>query len=180
MQIKLLPPAPHPTVLFAITFPNPQPCLPIPHSYTTLVHTLNTSHPQLDLPNSVYALDKATYILELLSEVIFDMSTGEVKCIWVDGVIDAWDLRIGEKRSTWELEGGVGQMLESVLTDVNMSAEESEWEKLREEWDKYRAAEVEARANADAQVQIAAIAAAVPVIKSKHKKQRSLLMTLVA
>lgn len=108
------------------------------------------------------------------------MSTGEVKCIWVDGVIDAWDLRIGEKRSTWELEGGVGQMLESVLADVNMSAEESEWEKLREEWDKYRAAEVEARANADAQVQIAAIAAAVPVIKSKHKKQRSLLMTLVA
>lgn len=178
MLIKLLPPAPHPTVLFALTFPNAQQCLPIPHSYSTLIHALNTSHPQLDLPNSIYALDKATYLLELVSEVVFDMGTGEVKCVWVDGATDVWDLRMGESRSDWELEGGVGQMLESVLRDVNESAEETEREKLREEWDKYRAAQAEAlQANASAQVQIAAAA---PVVKGKHKKQRSLLMTLVA
>lgn len=179
MLIKLVPPAPHPTVLFTLTFPNPQQCLPRPHNYSALIHTLNTSHPQLDLPNSIYALDKATYLLEVISEVIFDMGTGQVKCVWVDGAIEAWDLRMEERRSVWEIEGGVARMLESVLRDVNMSAEEGEREKLREEWDKYRAAKAESQANAIAQIQVAAAVPAAPIVK-KHKKQRSLLMTLVA
>lgn len=176
MLIKLIPPPPHPAVLFTLSLPDPQPCLPTPNNYNAIIHSLNTSHPQLVLPNSLYALDKATYILDLLDQVIFDMVSGQVKCIWVDGVTDVWDLRLGERRSVWELEGGVGRMLESVLDDVNTSAEESEWEKLREDWDNYRAAKVEAQSNPASQVQVAAA----PVVKGKHKKQRSLLMTLVA
>lgn len=177
MLIKLIPPPPHPTVLFTLAFPAPPAALPLPQAYTQLLHTLQASTPALDIPASLQALDRATWMVECLAEVIFDLGSESVRCIWVDGSMDEWPLSAGAGIDGDQFEDCL-RMLRSVLEDVDLSAEESERERLREEWDeRYQAM---AQAHAQAQAQAAVAIPAAPHKPTKHKKQRSLLMTFVA
>jgi hypothetical protein len=182
MQIKLIPPQPHPTILFNLSFPQtslPHP-LPLPQSYQSLLHILNTSSPPLDPPHSIHALDKGTYLVEVVREVEFDMGGG-VRIVWVDGGVEEWVL--GEGGEGMEKEGCM-RMLESVLRDVDMSEEEGEREQWREEWALHQAeaaaAQAQAQANAQAQARAQAQLQAATKTNTKHKKHRSLLMSLVA
>ena len=184
MLIKLIPLHPHPTVLFTLAFTLQHPQhLPLPNAYHQLLQTLQSSTPALDTPNTLCALDRATWMVECLAEVIIDLNTETVRCIWVDEAIDEWQLASNVNQEQYE---ECLRQLQSVLHDVDTSGEEAERERMREEWEvRYHAmaqAHAEAQqAYANAQTQAALAAAAAPPVKpTKHKKQRSLLMTLVA
>ncbi|KAJ7241991.1 hypothetical protein C8J57DRAFT_1244236 [Mycena rebaudengoi] len=99
MLIKLVPPAPHPTVLFALSFPELPPHLPTPPSWTSQLSLLALD--DLEVPRTVHALDRAAGIPSLLDEVVFDLTmTGEeavgyggrVECRFLDGKVERWDL----------------------------------------------------------------------------------------
>ena len=87
---------------------------------------------------------------------------------------------MGENKCVEGEREGCMRMLERVLSDVAQSAEEDERERLRDEWERVarartsRMAEL-TEANVQAQAQQAHAQA-----KAKHKKQCSLLMSLVA
>lgn len=97
MQLKLLPPHPLPTVLFTLAYPAPPSNLPLPASYATLLKLIVEEN-LLDSDSNVlervdgasagagagrgsgqgsltpHALDRATWIAAVLSEVVFDLS----------------------------------------------------------------------------------------------------------
>ena len=112
--------------------------------------------------------------MEVLQEVAFDMGRERVRCVWVDGGVEEWALVDG---MTGGGEGGkekeeCARMLGSVLRDVDLSAEVGERERLWDEWERFGYAQSQAQAQA--------AAVSTPQKAIKHKKQRSLLMSLVA
>lgn len=143
MLIKLLPPSPHPHILFSLSFPpRLPPHLPVPPAWANNLFApaldgaahgyefeLGYGFDALDAlnlprPENVHALDKAAFIPTIVHECVFDMSAGarvRVRCLFIDGSAEEW-----------ELGGGacVG-MLESVLGDVRESVELTEREKAR-------------------------------------------------
>ncbi|KAG6844023.1 hypothetical protein H0H87_010532 [Tephrocybe sp. NHM501043] len=142
-------------VVFSVVFENLDP-LPNPSTWTSQLHNLRLD--ELEVPVSVHALDKSVGIISLLEEVTFDLSTNIISCHFVDGSMERWPL-----------EGAQCiKVLESVVRDVNESlAIEREMEE-----EKNRGREYERRAHE---------APLPPIVKpTRHKKQRSLLMTLVA
>ncbi|PBK76141.1 hypothetical protein ARMSODRAFT_905635 [Armillaria solidipes] len=158
MLIRLLPAASHPTVLFAITFQNLPDDLFNPHAWTT--HLSHLSVDGLDAPELVHCLDKAAFIPSILKEVTFDVPMSTISCRFVDGSTEEWPLRAP----------GCLQALNSVLDDVNQSALVTEREKEREK--------VKEKERKDGQQSLNSPPTTVKV--TRHKKQRSLLMSLVA
>ncbi|KAK0469313.1 uncharacterized protein EV420DRAFT_1258853 [Desarmillaria tabescens] len=158
MLIRLLPAASHPTVLFAITFQNLPDDLYNPHAWTT--HLSNLSVDGLDAPELVHCLDKAAFIPSILKEVTFDVPMLTISCRFADGSTEEWPLRTA----------GCLQALDSVLDDVNQSAVVTEREKEREK--------VKEKEHKDGQQSLNSPPTTVKV--PRHKKQRSLLMSLVA
>lgn len=179
MQIKLIPRSPHPTILFTLTLPNPDPTtnvLPLPQAYQNLLHLLATSSPPLEAPGNMHALDRATFLVEVCAEVAFDLSaSGKVRCVWVDGGVEEWPLGEGlGEDGVWRRR----ELLESVVRDVDLSAEELERERAKEEWDRFGRRQAR---DAQAQAELEAVIATAPKATTvKHKKHRSLLMSLVA
>jgi hypothetical protein len=157
MLIRLVPPTPHPTILFGIVFPETMPPnLPVPPAWHNQLSLLAVD--DLELPTSLHALDKSAAITTLLSEVTFDIPVLTVSCIFADGAKEEWPL----------MGAGFVEALVSVLDDVNDSSTEIERERERErEWERKREQERQ-------------MISPHPVKPNKHKKQRSLLMTLVA
>lgn len=158
MLIKLIPAAPHPTVLFAITFQDLNEGL-VPLSWSSQLNHL--SHDDLEVPKTVHSLDKAAALPCLLEEVAFDVPAMTISCRFMDGATDQWPL-IGD---------GCLRSLEDITDDVNESAIEAEREKEREkakerERDRRRSEVLNSPTTS--------------VKVTRHKKQRSLLMTLVA
>jgi hypothetical protein len=167
MLIKLNPKSPQPAVLYNLSYP-PAIDLPLPPAYQSLLHTLSTSFPQLDPPSTLHALDKATWLVAVLKEVVFDLDRDWVRCVWVDGGVEEWAL------SAEGVDGGCVGMLERVLRDVGLSAIEDERERLRADWERFGRQRAMAVAKHQAEVHAQA------QVKAKHKKHRSLLMSLVA
>lgn len=152
MLIRVIPLPPLPTILFTITFPNLTRDLPMPPYWDVQLQRLAAE--DLEIPHSIHSLDKAAWIAALLQEVTFDMTSLTVSALFVDHSVEEWPLMGRECVSA----------LESVLRDVNDSALESEQE----------------RADAPPQPPPAPLPPPVQAKHSKHKKQRSLLMSLVA
>ncbi|KAG7451553.1 uncharacterized protein BT62DRAFT_1000807 [Guyanagaster necrorhizus] len=158
MLIRLLPPASHPTVLFAITFQNLPGDLFNPHAWTS--HLSNLSVDGVDTPELVHCLDKAAFIPSILKEVTFDVPMLMISCRFVDGSTEEWPLRAARCLLA----------LDSVLDDVNHSAVLTEREKEREK--------VKEKERKDGLQSLNSPPTTVKV--TRHKKQRSLLMSLVA
>jgi hypothetical protein len=152
MQIKLIPATSEPAVLFAVTFPNLD-YLPMPPSWAEQLRILQ--HDELELPPSMHTLDRAAGLTGLVSEITFDVPALVISCRMTDGVVEEWPLM--EKRCLGALE--------RVVRDVRESSAEMEKEMLLEKEKERRRHEF-------------------PTSSSgrfpRHKKQRSLLMTLVA
>lgn len=91
-----------------------------------------------------------------------------MRCVWVDGGVEEWAL------SAEGVDGGCVGMLERVLRDVGLSAIEDERERLRADWERFGRQRAMAVAKHQAEVHAQA------QVKAKHKKHRSLLMSLVA
>ncbi|KAG6867661.1 hypothetical protein C0993_012603 [Termitomyces sp. T159_Od127] len=139
-------------VVFSIVFEDLD-AAATPSTWTTQLNNLRLD--ELEVPTLVHALDKSTGILCLLEEVTFDLSTSTISCRFVDGSMEQWAL-VGEKCI---------KALERVLQDVNDSSLALERE-LEEKQRERRRFEVPLLPP--------------PTKASRHKKQRSLLMTLVA
>ena len=105
----------------------------------------------LDSPQTIHALDRAAGLVGIVMEITFDLPALVITCKMVDGTLEEWPL----------MQKGCLRALEAVVTDVHEFVEvdketESENERRRSE-------------------------SPAPSGKvTRHKKQRSLLMSLVA
>lgn len=156
MLIRLTPQAPHPTVLFTIAFNNLPETLPSPLSWANQLNCLAAD--ELDVPTSHHCLDKAACIPSLLESITFDLTTMTASCSFVDGVTAEWPL----------FDPGCLKALHGVVNDVSMSALEAERERFREK-------EEEQQRLLDLMTPPPS-----PLKPKGHKKQRSLLMTMIA
>ncbi|KAL4263851.1 hypothetical protein AB1N83_005458 [Pleurotus pulmonarius] len=156
MLIRLTPQAPHPTVLFTIAFNNLPETLPSPLSWANQLNCLAAD--ELDVPTSHHCLDKAACIPSLLESITFDLITMTASCSFVDGVSAEWPL----------FDPVCLKALHGVVNDVSMSALEAERERFREK-------EEEQQRLLDLMTPPPS-----PLKPKGHKKQRSLLMTMIA
>ncbi|KAJ8520541.1 hypothetical protein ONZ45_g2671 [Pleurotus djamor] len=156
MLIKLTPQAPHPTVLFTVSFANLPETLPCPLSWANQLNCLSAD--ELDVPTNHHCLDKAAIVPNLLENVTFDLNTMMASCSFVDGVMVEWPIA----------DPGCLNALMGVVSDVSDSALEAERERLREK-------EEERQRTLDLMTPPPS-----PTKPKGHKKQRSLLMTIVA
>ncbi|KAF7799869.1 hypothetical protein EIP86_011111 [Pleurotus ostreatoroseus] len=192
MQIKLIPASSLPTVLFTVTYSEPPDYLGFPASWAQALHRLSAD--DLELPGTVHAFDKTTWIVAILHSVTFDLARRSVVCTYVDGCTQVWPLDEGADGD--EGAGKCLQELESVLRDVNQSAVEAEREKKRLEQVQQNmhrppASPCPSQTMSEPILPTQATVASTPSghgkhgkegkdKEGKHKKQRSLLMSLVA
>ncbi|KAG6808728.1 hypothetical protein H0H92_003090 [Tricholoma furcatifolium] len=148
-------------VVFSVTFEDLDSQVPIPSTWTAQLNNLRID--ELEVPTLIHALDKAAGIIALLEEITFDLSTKVISCHFVDGSVEQWALT--EERCV--------QALERVVRDVNESSLAIEREIAEEK--RQRERELERRRNSDAPLPLTSTRQ-----PTRHKKQRSLLMTLVA
>ncbi|KAJ7594200.1 hypothetical protein C8J56DRAFT_1043972 [Mycena floridula] len=159
MLIRLLPHQnhpenPNPTVLFAVAFQNLPDTLPLPFSWASQLNALSMD--DLELPTSVHSLDKSVVLPCIIEQVTFDVPAGTISCLLIDGSLETWPLC--DSRN----------LLDRVINDVNDSAAIAEFERERE------------RMRQEAHAESLKAEALSSVKVKTHKKQRSLLMSLVA
>ncbi|KAK7680356.1 hypothetical protein QCA50_016596 [Cerrena zonata] len=116
---------------------------------------------RIQAPSSLHMLDKAVWLVTCLHEVIFDLSgnTGDdfvtIRCTFIDGDVREWTFK--DEQCMSKLQG--------VLKDV-------EWSHIQSQKEKYE------RQSLDSQR--SEVSPSPSPSQKKHKKQRSLLMTLVS
>ncbi|KAL5497847.1 hypothetical protein ACEPAH_2778 [Sanghuangporus vaninii] len=161
MLLRLVPEQPHPTILFTLAFNNLPDGLPFPAAWTAQLQQI--LHDELEMPQCIHALDKAAWATCLLHEVTFSMPARRVSAMFVDGTNAEWPLE-DEK---------LNASLKKVMDDVSESSVAAEMEQRR-------AQAIQAAAQAQAaQERMPPTPTPMPV-RGKHKKSRSLLMSLVA
>jgi hypothetical protein len=171
MLIKLLPAPPHPSVLFNINFEDLPDGLPLPPTWTA--NLSNLIHDDLPMPTYQHALDKASFLPCILEEVIFHMPTYIVTCRFIDGSIEEWKVDVGNSKPC--LGTKCYQALESVVDDVCLSTLQFEREREREKKEKERESEQEKGKQKSLPMLPSSLTRG-----SKHKKKKSLLMTIVS
>lgn len=92
MLLKILPPLPHPTILFSFEYPQLPATLPLPPFYTLQVNQALSD--DLDAPPTIHALDKACWPVALLERVTFNLRSpcgrNIVQCVFLDSHIEEW------------------------------------------------------------------------------------------
>ena len=76
MQIKLIPATPLPTVLFTVTYSEPPDYLGFPASWAQALHRLSAD--DLELPGTVHAFDKTTWLVAVLLQILVPHTTADV------------------------------------------------------------------------------------------------------
>ncbi|OCH91155.1 hypothetical protein OBBRIDRAFT_545516 [Obba rivulosa] len=158
MLIHLRPPPStnaHPNILFTIAFADPCEKVPIPANWASQLSCIQLD--DLEMPRTIHALDKSTWLTAILQDVIFDLGAGTIACAFVDGPTIQWPLTHRQCRAA----------LDGVVADVAQSTVELERERAR------KAAQFSSRSET-------ASPEPTPSKPPKHKRQRSLLMSLVA
>ncbi|THH30828.1 hypothetical protein EUX98_g3361 [Antrodiella citrinella] len=153
MIIRLIPHPPLNVVLFTVSFNTKLPSvIQLPQFYSNQLGLL--SQHELDRPISYHCLDKATWLIACLHEVSFDLSIGNglvgVRCTFIDGDVKEWTF--SSDRCSHDLV--------NVCRDVRWSAMQAE----RERYERYSMHQIPEEVSQP----------------KKHKKQRSLLMSLVS
>ncbi|KAF8061752.1 hypothetical protein FPV67DRAFT_1563995 [Lyophyllum atratum] len=162
MLINILPPvedANIAAVVFAVIFEDLSDDLSFPPSWLNKLQ--NLQHDELELPKVIHALDKAASIICLLESVTFDLSTRVISAQFLDGSVDQWPLAAASCVAT----------LERIVFDVNESSLAIEQEQEREKEEREREKE---------RKRLESIPPPSSMKVTRHKKQRSLLMTFVA
>ncbi|KAL0573524.1 hypothetical protein V5O48_008429 [Marasmius crinis-equi] len=203
MLIRLLPPPNQPTVLFKLTFENFPKSIRLPTAWSNQLAALAID--DLEVPSLLHAFDKSTGMQCMLEEVTFDLVEGKVKCYFIDGEVEQWDIREeteGEcKCQQTEYKGSFGcgicrrrttltERLESVLDDVGESAKAMDRErKAAEEKARLREKGLEGKERVSGRdddheshpdSKSLSLNSPPGSIKGTQKKQRSMLMNLVA
>lgn len=153
MLLRLVPEQSCPTVLFTLAFTNLPDSVPFPQNWSAQLQGILQD--ELELPNCIHALDKSVWASVLLHEVLFCMASRTISCSFIDGTRKEWPMA-NEKFIT---------ALQNVLEDVTESGIASEMEAHR------------ARVIAE---QAEKSRSTSPVKVQRHKRSRSILMTIVA
>ncbi|KAH7928844.1 hypothetical protein BV22DRAFT_171252 [Leucogyrophana mollusca] len=157
MLIRLLPTSLHPTILYTISFPTQVPNLPLPPAWSAQLHLL-TSVWHLEPPSNIHALDKSAWLVAVVHEVLFDLPSKAVGINFVDGL----SLRMA-------MPDDCARMLEGVVEDVKNCDSEEEGSE--------RGGSVCPSAGSCSEDTSSTPKPAKP---TRHKKQRSLLFSLIA
>lgn len=107
MHLRLVSPHPTPAVYLSLSFPFNTPHLPLPPAWSFSAQRL--AHDDLEIPNAIHFLDKSTWIISVLDQVIFDLSSLTITCHFIDGTKEEWPL----------VAMDCVRALESVVADVN-------------------------------------------------------------
>lgn len=151
MLLRLIPDTSFPTVLFTLTFTNLPDVVPFPQNWQLQLQQLLQE--ELEMPDCIHALDKSVWATCLLHEVSFNIVSKTISCRFVDETCLDWS--IADDRCI--------QILQSVLADVNESSCDIEREKARQPVPPTPPSRPSS-----------------PMKVTKHKKSRSILMSLVA
>lgn len=135
--------------------------LPIPANWVNQLNQLAADELELPGPAGMHALDKSAGLLSIIEEVTFNLSTLRITCAFYDGSRQDWPL----------METECMYALESVLFDVSEATNEAERERREE-------AKAKARARPPSPPPLPVTTPSPRVVK--HKRQRSLLMSIVS
>ena len=177
MLLKLIPPPPHPTIHFSLTLPTFPSHLDPPQFYSAQVNHLTME--DLEVPDTLYALDKSVGLMSLLEEVTFEITDGtgvrdgggdndektvRVTCRFGDGALEEWTTT----------GAGLISALDSIVNNVQESTLENE-----KECERYR--QSQPQNNRSRALHRLSMPTAIPMTgtKPRHKKQRSLFMQIV-
>ena len=174
MLLKLIPPPPHPTIHFSLTLPTLPSYLDTPQFYTAQINHLLME--DLEVPDTLYALDKSVNLMSLLDEVTFEIMDGtggdndektvRVTCRFVDGALEEW--------------ATTGTSLISVLDGIVHDVQESTLENDKER-ERYRQSQLQdSRPRALHRLSMPPGLGPMTSTKPRHKKQRSLFMQIVS
>lgn len=89
MLIRLIPPSPHPTILYGLTFPNVLPLhdlgpgATLPAAWSSQLQIL-TSILHLEPPSSIHVLDRAVGLVARVKEVCMDVPQKEIEVRFID------------------------------------------------------------------------------------------------
>lgn len=107
MHLRLVSPHPTPAVYLSLSFPYNAPHLPPPQTWTFSAQRL--ANDDLELPHAIHFLDKSTWIINILDQVVFDLSSLTITCHFIDGTKEEWPL----------VAMDCVRALENVVADVN-------------------------------------------------------------
>lgn len=107
MHLRLVSPHPTPAVYLSLSFPFNAHHLPLPPTWSFSAQRL--ANDDLEMPNAIHFLDKSTWIISVLDQVIFDLSSLTITCHFIDGTKEEWPL----------VTMDCARALESVVADVN-------------------------------------------------------------
>lgn len=162
MLIRLVPSVSHGTVLYNVSFPINIPNLPTPPAWSNQLHHL-TSVLRLEPPQNIHVFDRSVGLVARITEVMFDLPTKEVVVNFVDGRIEKLPMN-----------SHCMQMLQGVLDDVKTCTEQ---ESRRDSFE--YATSTSICSNAVSSQDIPSAPPKSPKL-SRHKKQRSLLFSLIS
>ncbi|TCD60132.1 hypothetical protein EIP91_010680, partial [Steccherinum ochraceum] len=153
MIIRLIPPPPHNSVLFTVSFNTKLPGhVAFPQFYSNQLGLLNQH--ELEQPQTYHSLDKATWMIACLHEVAFDLSMGNglvlVRCTFIDGDVKEWTFKS-----------------DKAVRELAAVCRDTEWASMQADRERYERYGMQSVSESDLQ-------------PKKHKKQRSLLMSLVS
>ena len=182
MLLKLIPPPSQPTIHFSLTLPIFPSYLDTPQFYTAQINHLLME--ELEVPGTLYSLDKSVKLMSLLDEVIFEIKDGtgdrdggggggdddektiRVTCRFVDGALEEW--------------ATTGAGLISVLDGIIHNVQESTLEDGKER-ERYRQSQLQNnRSRALNRLSMPPGLSPMTGTKPRHKKQRSLFMQIVS
>lgn len=118
MQIRILPDTSLPAIIYSFSLPSLPQDLQTPVAWD--VERQRVAAEDLELPHSVYAFDKSTWMSTIVHELTFDMATMTISVMFVDGHLQQWPLRDAECVRT----------LRNMLLDVHDAAMEERERKL--------------------------------------------------
>lgn len=165
MLIRLVPSVSHGTVLYNVSFPINFPNLPTPPAWSNQLHLL-TSVLLLEPPQNIHVFDRSVGLVARIIEVMFDVPTKEVVVSFVGGHIEKLPMN-----------SQCMQMLQGVVDDVKAC---SELESRRDSFECATSASI--CSSVVSSQDIPSISCAPPKSPklSRHKKQRSLLFSLIS
>ncbi|VDB87183.1 unnamed protein product [Peniophora sp. CBMAI 1063] len=118
MQIRILPDTSLPAIIYSFSLPNLPQELQTPAAWEC--ERQRVAAEDLELPHSVYAFDKATWMSSIVHELTFDMATMTISVLFVDSQLQQWPLR----------DASCVRTLKNMLLEVHDAAKEERDRKI--------------------------------------------------
>ncbi|KAI0034790.1 hypothetical protein K488DRAFT_83634 [Vararia minispora EC-137] len=112
MQIRILPESSLPSIIFSFSLPDLPQELPIPQTWE--VERQRIVAEDLDVPRSIYAFDKSSWISSIVQDVTFDLMSLTICVYFHDSSQEEWPLA----------DQGCVRSLRNLLDEVRTAAEE--------------------------------------------------------